>query len=652
MLAALSTRKGSRRRPHRNRPPVAGNAKYGSNAAPAASHARISAEVRTPRPRPRPCRSPPPSANAAARRRLDAAAAASAPRGSRSSARRRADRRAATSHDGRTRRRSFVDVVAGNVAATQAAERRDSSRGVLAELAEAEASRNRLRGPRPHPRRAFRSSWTARARRRTPGCASPPLSGHVASELCVATRLLVLVRPLRRRRPGRSRRGGRARRAASYMCAGPRCEPPPLPSSDATGHVRREARTARVAVAARRDARRHAARRTPAASRARPPRTMTSLNDAEVAQRRRRRLRRRAAARPPRAWRRRYASAGGRDWPWCARHGDERARRRPERQAGGLEAAGRRARLHGTRRSTTATATTAIREDDGYGNVIPKHLLTPKGDAGDDFAAHAAKYGAEPCCGPYHGPEPAEDDGGEEEALTAEEMATLRARRRADGRAPEAAAADARGDGGGARGAAAARRAALTAKLTRNGAARETHLWRQARAIRRAQFGAQFGAILVCICAITLTRAPHRVAADGARSRARAAHPAGHEGARPTAAARLLDADLRAGEGARRRSASSGRRRRAAASAGALRRRCSSRRSSRTWWRSRRRATISATRSTGRSAIMKPALYAAALAAPPDLREEGGAKMGRVPDAATAPRAADSISLIPLLLPP
>ena len=29
-------------------------------------------------------------------------------------------------------------------------------------------------------------------------------------------------------------------------------------------------------------------------------------------------------------------------------------------------------------------------EYDGYGNVIPKHLLQPKGDAGDDFAAHAA----------------------------------------------------------------------------------------------------------------------------------------------------------------------------------------------------------------------------------------------------------------------
>ena len=42
-------------------------------------------------------------------------------------------------------------------------------------------------------------------------------------------------------------------------------------------------------------------------------------------------------------------------------------------------------------------------EYDGYGNVIPKHLLKPKGDAGDDFTAHAAKYGAEPYRGPYHG---------------------------------------------------------------------------------------------------------------------------------------------------------------------------------------------------------------------------------------------------------
>ena len=140
-------------------------------------------------------------------------------------------------------------------------------------------------------------------------------------------------------------------------------------------------------------------------------------------------------------------------------------------------------------------------EYDGYGNVIPKHLLKPKGDAGDDFTAHAAKYGAEPYRGPYHGPEPAEDDGGEEEALTAEEMATLRARVAAQTAEREAAkpppptpeeTAAALAE------AAAARRAALTAKLTRNGAARETHLWRQAR----AQFGAQFGAILVCICAI------------------------------------------------------------------------------------------------------------------------------------------------------
>ena len=128
-------------------------------------------------------------------------------------------------------------------------------------------------------------------------------------------------------------------------------------------------------------------------------------------------------------------------------------------------------------------------EYDGYGNVIPKHLLQPKGDAGDDFAAHAAKYGAEPYRGPYHGPEHAEDDGGEEEALTAEEMATLRARVAAQTAEREAAkpppptpeeTAAALAE------AAAARRAALTAKLTRNGAARETHLWRQARAIRRA----------------------------------------------------------------------------------------------------------------------------------------------------------------------
>ena len=146
-------------------------------------------------------------------------------------------------------------------------------------------------------------------------------------------------------------------------------------------------------------------------------------------------------------------------------------------------------------------------EYDGYGNVIPKHLLTPKGDAGDDFAAHAAKYGAEPYRGPYHGPEPAEDDGGEEEALTAEEMATLRARVAAQTAEREAAkpppptpeeTAAALAE------AAAARRAALTAKLTRNGAARETHLWRQARAIRRAirRNSAHFGAILVCICTI------------------------------------------------------------------------------------------------------------------------------------------------------
>ena len=180
-------------------------------------------------------------------------------------------------------------------------------------------------------------------------------------------------------------------------------------------------------------------------------------------------------------------------------------------------------------------------EYDGYGNVIPKHLLTPKGDAGDDFTAHAAKYGAEPYRGPYHGPEHAEDDGGEEEeALTAEEMATLRARVAAQTAEREAvkpppptpeetAAALAE--------AAAARRAALTAKLTRNGAARETHLWRQARAIRRAirrAYSTQFSVKAVRVCN-PLTRAPHRVATDGARSRALAPHPAGHQGARAQA---------------------------------------------------------------------------------------------------------------------
>ena len=202
-------------------------------------------------------------------------------------------------------------------------------------------------------------------------------------------------------------------------------------------------------------------------------------------------------------------------------------------------------------------------EYDGYGNVIPKHLLTPKGDAGDDFTAHAAKYGAEPYRGPYHGPEHAEDDGGEEEALTAEEMATLRARVAAQTAEREAAkpppptpeeTAAALAE------AAAARRAALTAKLTRNGAARETHLWRQARAIRRAirRNSPQCRTRVQSSDASTA-----RVAADGARSRALAAHPARHQGARAQAEiARRRPPRRREGADASRRADGGGGRRR------------------------------------------------------------------------------------------
>ena len=252
-------------------------------------------------------------------------------------------------------------------------------------------------------------------------------------------------------------------------------------------------------------------------------------------------------------------------------------------------------------------------EYDGYGNVIPKHLLTPKGDAGDDFAAHAAKYGAEPYRGPYHGPENAEGDGDEEEALTAEEMATLRARVAAQTAEREAAkpppptpeeTAAALAE------AAAARRAALTAKLTRNGAARETHLWRQARAIRRA-IRRNSPQCRTRVQSADASPAPRR----GRRSAKSSSRCSSRRAPRGASSSRDCSTPTSAPARKRRRSASSGRRRRAVAAAARRRRRCSSRRSSRTRWRSRRRATISAMRSTGRSAIMKLAWAAAGCSA-------------------------------------